>query len=93
MDEQYQNYRRVALVAHTEEDIEAYRPAALDVAEYCRRWDMRYEEILGSDDYVRRLVEAIAILHRGGTAAADEVPGGFLVVAPGEEIRQDAFIL
>lgn len=93
MDEQYQNYRRVALVAPTREDLEACRPKAREVAEYCRRWDMRYEEILGSDEYVRRLVEAISVLHRGGAAAADDIPRDFLVVTPGEEIRQEAFIL
>jgi len=54
---------------------------------------MRYHEILGSDDYVRRLVEAAARLRQEGMAAADRVSRDFLVVAPGQKIRQDAFIL
>jgi len=93
LDEQYQNYRRLALVAPTREALHAYRPAAQEVAEFCRRWDMRYQEIIGSDDYVRRLVEAAAAIRMKGMGARNEVPRDFLVVAPGEEVRQDAFTL
>jgi len=93
LDELYRNYSRLALVGHTGGDLEAYRPAAREVAEFCTRWDMRYHEILGSDDYVRRLVEAAARLRKEGMAAADQVSRDFLVVAPGQKIRQDAFIL
>lgn len=84
MDMQYQHYSRVVFVAHSDEDLEAYRPRALEVAEYCKRWDMVYEEILGSDIYIRRLVETAA-----DPARAD---GEFLVVPPGGEIKQSQFI-
>ena len=57
MDQQYQHYERLVFVAHNQEDLEKYRPQAQEVAAYCKRWDMRYEEILGSDIYVRRLIE------------------------------------
>lgn len=84
MDTQYRNYRRLAFVAHQLEDLEAHRPKAQEVAAYCQRWGMRYEEILGSDEYVRRLVEIAAALDKAG---AD-----FLVVPPGGEITQRQFL-
>lgn len=48
---------------------------------------MRYEEILGSDDYVQRLVEAAVTLHNNGLAARDRVGRDFIVLPPGEELR------
>jgi hypothetical protein len=45
---------------------------------------MRYEEILGSDHYVRRLVEIA-----GDLSKAD---GEFLIVPPGGVIQQAQFI-
>jgi hypothetical protein len=44
------------------------------VARYCERWGMRYEEILGSDGYIRRLIEVAQDLNK-----ADE---DFVVVPP-----------
>lgn len=84
MDQQYQHYNRLVLVVHSQEELEKYRPEALEVARYCQQWNMRYEEILGSEAYVRRLVEIAADLKK-----AD---GDFLVISPGGEIRQDQFI-
>ena len=84
MDTQYQHYSRLVFVAHEQADLDKYRPQAQEVADYCRRWDMRYEEILGSDRYVRRLIEV--------AAALDKADGEFLVVPPGGEIRQEQFI-
>jgi hypothetical protein len=51
---------------------------------HSQRWGIRYEEILGSDRYVRRLVEV--------AAAPDEADGDFLVIPPGGEIRQEHFM-
>jgi hypothetical protein len=84
MDQQYQNYERLVLVAHSPADLETYRPQAQEIARYCARWGMRYEEILGSDAYVRRLVEV--------AAALDTADGDFVVVPPGGELRQSQFI-
>ncbi|MBM3145034.1 MAG: DUF1638 domain-containing protein [Chloroflexi bacterium] len=84
MDQQYQHYKRLVLVAHTMEDLEKYRPRAQEVAEYCQRWGMRYEEILGSDGYIRRLIEA--------AAALDTADGEFVVIPPGGEIEQEMFM-
>jgi hypothetical protein len=65
MDQQYQHYERLVLVAHNDAEMDKYRPQAQKVARYCERWGMRYQEILGSDDYVRRLVEVASALDRG----------------------------
>jgi hypothetical protein len=86
MDQQYQHYERLVLVAHSQEDLEKYRPQAQEVARFCERWGMRYEEILGSDRYVRRLVEVAAA---PDTAQAG---GEFLVIPPGGQIGQEQFI-
>jgi hypothetical protein len=84
MDQQYQHYERLVLVAHDEADLETYRPQALEVARFCERWGMRYEEVLGSDRYVRRLLEVATTLE--GT------DGDFLIIPPGGEIRQALFM-
>jgi hypothetical protein len=95
MDQQYQHYERLVLVAHSHGDLEAYRPQAQQVARFCERWDMRYEEILGSDGYVRRLVELIQLAQNGAggqAAALAQVGSDFVVITPGGEIRQEYFI-
>ena len=84
MDQQYQHYERLVLVAHSTEDLEKYRPQAQEVAEYCQQWGMRYEEILGSDIYVRRLIEIATQL--------DKTDSEFLVIPPGGEIKQEMFM-
>jgi len=84
MDQQYRNYRRVALVAHQEEDLENYRSQAQEVAAYCARWGMRYEEILGSDDFVSRLGKAAKAPHEAGD--------DFVVVPPGSVLTQLLFL-
>ena len=84
MDQQYQHYERLVFVAHDQEDLEKYRPQALEVARYCERWGMRYEEMLGSDVFVRRLLEIAASL--------DKTDEEFVVVPPGGQIRQSQFI-
>lgn len=84
MDQQYQHYERLVLVAHNDAEMDKYRPQAQKVARYCERWGMRYQEILGSDDYVRRLVEV--------ASALDRADGDFLVILPGGEISQNQFI-
>jgi len=58
MNEQYKNYKRIALVGHSEEDLATYRERAMRVADYAKRWGMTYHEISGSDAYVRKLIEA-----------------------------------
>jgi len=83
MDQLYCHYKRLALVGHSQADLEKYRSRAMEVARYCERWGMRYEEILGSDQYLRRLIER--------ASALEQVDGDFLVIPPGGEIRQEQF--
>ncbi len=85
MDQQYQNYRRLFFVAHSQAELEEYRPQALEVARFCEeRWGMRYEERLGSDSFVRCLLAAPEELERLG--------GEFVVISPGGEVRQGQFL-
>lgn len=84
MDQMYQKYVRLVFVAHRQADLDEYRPQALEVAEYCRRWGMRYEEALGSDVYIRRLVEV--------AQALDKADGEFVVVPPGGTLEQSQFL-
>ena len=93
MDQQYQHYERLVLVAHSQADLETYRPQAQEVARFCERWGMRYEEILGSDGYVRRLVEVAAELASNGDGHhCRSADSDFLVIPPGGEIRQEQFM-
>jgi hypothetical protein len=84
MDQQYQHYKRLVLVAHSQQDLEHYRPQALEVAEYCQRWGMAYEEILGSETYVERLASF--------ARSPEEADQEFIVVQPGGELKQAQFI-
>ena len=59
-------------------DLQKYREQALQVAEYCKRWNMEYKEIFGSDVYIKRLIEVAANLSK-----ADE---GFRIIPPAGKI-------
>lgn len=84
IDEQYRNYKRVILVAPNQEELDAYREQARQVADFCAaRWGYRYEERIGSSDFVGKLLKLGP--HLG--ASTDE----FLVIPPGGEIKQDMF--
>ncbi|MBT3391720.1 MAG: DUF1638 domain-containing protein [Chloroflexi bacterium] len=84
MDQQYQHYERLLFVAHNQADLDEYRPQAQEVAEYCQRWGYRYEEILGSDIYVRRLIEV--------AMAIDKTDSNFVVIPPSGEVTQNLFM-
>lgn len=84
MDTQYRHYRRLALVARDEQELATYRPQAQAVADYCTRWGMRYEELPGSDSYLRRLLEIATIL--------ESVGDDFLLVPPGGKLTQSQFM-
>lgn len=84
-DSLYHNYKRLAFVAHCQADVEQYGPRARACAEFCRqRCGMAYEEILGSDAYLKRLMEAPANL--------SDLGEDFLVIPPGGEVKQAMFI-
>jgi hypothetical protein len=92
MDQQYRHYERLVLVAHSQADLESYRPQALEVASFCGRWGMRYEEILGSDGYIRRLVELLSGVAEKGLDGLNGAGDDFLVIPPGGEILQEQFM-
>jgi hypothetical protein len=83
MDQQYGHYKRLLYLAATPEDQAAFRPQALQVAEYCQRWGFIYEERLGSDLYLHQLVQAVRTL--------DGSTEDFLLVSSGGVIDPDAF--
>ncbi|HTP11317.1 MAG TPA: DUF1638 domain-containing protein [Anaerolineae bacterium] len=84
MDTQYHHYRRLMLVARNTAELETYRAQAQEVAAYCARWGMRYEELLGSDDYLQRLVEMAIKL--------DQASDDFLLIPPGGTLTQAQFM-
>jgi hypothetical protein len=84
MDTQYHHYRRLMLVARNTPELETYRPQAQEVAAYCARWGMRYEELLGSDDYLQRLVEMAINLDQAGD--------DFLLIPPRGTLTQAQFM-
>jgi len=84
IDTQYRHIRRVAFVAQGQEDLEGYRRQAQEVAQFCQRWGARYEEILGDDAYIRRLIEA----SQDFTQIGDD----FFVVLPGGLIQSHPFL-
>lgn len=84
IDEQYRNYKRVVLVAPNQEELDAYRHKAREVADFCaERWGYRYEERIGSDEFVKKLVTVAFQL----TESTDD----FLVIPPGGEVKQEMF--
>ena len=84
MDQMYHNYKRLAFVAHSQEDLDTYRDRAQEVARFCERWGMRYEELLGSTEFFERLLQTAANL--------EEAAEDFIVIPPGGELRQDQFL-
>jgi hypothetical protein len=80
----YHNYKRLVFVAHDQADLEKYRPLALEVAEFCTRWNIRYEEILGSTDFFQNLLKHVSI--------SEQKDEDFILVLPGGELHQDQFM-
>lgn len=94
IDTQYKHYKRLALVAHTPEDLAHYRGQAQLVAQFCERWEVQYAELLGSKEYVVRLA-ALAVLlssNGGGLPVGVQAPDDFVIVPPGGELRQGLFL-
>ena len=83
MKEQYQHYKRLVFVALSEQDLEDYRQQAYQIAEYCQRFGMAYEEYIGSGEFIEQID---AVLRSEGDA-----PQEFIVVHPGEMLTQEMF--
>lgn len=83
-DTQYKNYRRLAFVSHRPDDLETYRPLVQEIAHFCARWGMAYQEILGSETYVQKLCQVCQ-----DTGLLDE---NFILIQPGGVLKQAAFL-
>ena len=71
-------------MAHSQADLETYRSRALEVAKFCERWGMQYQEILGSSEYFEQLIQVALLPYQ-----SDD---NFILVFPGGELRQDQFL-
>jgi hypothetical protein len=84
MDTMYQNYTRICLVSHSEEDLAANRERAQTVAAFCNeRWGMEYIERVGSDALIAKLMNA----PRNMDLLGDE----FVVIEPGGKVDMNQF--
>jgi hypothetical protein len=84
MDQQYQHYQRLVFVAHNKQDLETYRPQVMEVAQFCKRWNMRYEEVMGTAEYIRFLVNT--------ALDKNTVTEEFILIKPGGSIQQHMFL-
>lgn len=83
MDVQFKHYKKLIFVAHSQQDLDEFRPIALKVAEFCKRWDMVYEEFLGGVDFLQELKDTVA--------NPENMPDSFIIVNPGEALTQEMF--
>lgn len=83
MEQQYHHYKRLLFVAHSQEDLDVYRSRALEVAAYCKRFGMDYEEYIGSDAFLKKIGLVLE--------SQQSVPPDFIVVLPGNTLKQVMF--
>lgn len=85
IDMMYGQYKRLCFVAHNQADLDEYRPQATEVAEFCaQRWGMTYQERIGSDGLIRRLLEA--------PLSPGQLGDDLLVIPPGGTVEQKMFL-
>lgn len=84
MDYQYHNYKRLLMVARNPDELAAYRDKAREVANYCKRWGMRYEETFGSDDYLTMLIDI--------AYNSEKLTNEFIMIPPNGVLEQSQFI-
>lgn len=81
----YRHYRKLCMVGYSQQELEECRPMAMRVADFCaKRWNMEYEEVIGSTSLLEALIGMPARL--GGENSE------FVVVAPGGEIQVEMFL-
>ena len=81
----YRHYRKLCLIAYSQRELEECRPLAMRVAEFCAtRWNMEYEEIIGSTSLLEALI--------GMPARLDSENSEFVVLGPGGEIEVEMFL-
>jgi hypothetical protein len=93
MDLQYKNYSRLMYIAHKGEDTNMYKDQIGEITSFCKRWDMRYEERMGSDRYIKMIVDLTRRIHNNEFILGDELANGdFVIVRPGNAIEQRYFL-
>ena len=80
----YRHYRKLTMVGFSQQELEECRPMALRVAHFCKRWNMEYEEIVGSTELLETLLKMPG---RVDSSSAD-----FVVLKPGQEIQVEMFL-
>lgn len=84
IDALFGGYTHLCLLASTTADLAACRAEAREVAEFCSsRWDMSYEERLGSDALLSGLLDA--------PQKMDALGEDFVVVPPGGRVEAQMF--
>jgi hypothetical protein len=80
----YRHYRKLTMVGFSQQELDECRPMAMRVAEFCQRWNMEYEEIVGSTSMLEALLAMPAKL--------DAENSEFVVLRPGMEIQVEMFL-
>jgi hypothetical protein len=81
----YRHYRKLCMVGYSQQELEECRPLAMRVAEFCaKRWNMEYEEVIGSTSLLEALI--------GMPARLDSENSEFVVLEPGGEIQVEMFL-
>jgi hypothetical protein len=81
----YRHYRKLCMVGFSEAELDACRPAAMQVATFCKeRFGMDYEEVIGTTELVEALLAWPAHPRQDDDA--------FVVVPPGGEVTMEMFL-
>jgi len=81
----YHHYRRLTMVGFSQQELDECRPQATRVAEFCAaRWNMEYEEIIGSTALLEAVLQAPGQLESNN--------GQFVILKPGQEIQAEMFL-
>jgi hypothetical protein len=81
----YRHYRKLCMVGFNRQELDECRPMAMRVADFCgKRWNMEYEEVIGSTALLEALVRAPADIENAGSE--------FVVVPPQGQIEAAMFM-
>ncbi len=84
VDTKYRHYRRLCMIGFSQEELDACRSLSKAVHDFCaERWNMTYEETLGSTALLETLLRTPETLGKEDSE--------FVVIAPGSTITADLF--
>ena len=73
------------MVGYSQQELEECRPLAMKVADFCaKRWNMEYEEVIGSTTLLEQLIRM--------PARIDGDNSEFVVLPPGGQIEVEMFL-